>query len=112
MGVDAAQVDRLSVHNADKEPGFEYIPPTGKLAPFANLPVGGKSDLNNTLFGSGSTGSGQGATKTVTGASHGIDQPVMTGGFKRLAQPANMYIHSALLDKHMISPDFVEQLRA
>lgn len=51
MGVDAAQVDRLSVHNADKEPGFEYIPPTGKFAPFANLPVGGKSDLNNTLFG-------------------------------------------------------------
>ena len=32
MGVDAAQVDRLSVHNADKEPGFEYIPQTCSVA--------------------------------------------------------------------------------
>ncbi len=42
MGVDAAQVDRLSVHNADKEPGFEYIPPKCSVAFLQRYILAGK----------------------------------------------------------------------
>jgi hypothetical protein len=36
----------------------------------------------------------------------------MPARFERRAQAADMHIHRALLDEHMIAPDLVEQLRA
>src|SRR5215813_4022423 len=50
--------------------------------------------------------------ETVAGASHGLDQAVMSGRLKRLAQAPNVHIHSALLDEDMVAPDMIEQLRA
>ncbi len=50
--------------------------------------------------------------KPVAGAAHGLHQIFFSHRFKNLAQSADMHIDSAILDKNMIAPDTIEQLRA
>ena len=49
--------------------------------------------------------------KPIAGTAHGIDQLVVSGFLKRLPQAANMDVNSALLDKNVIAPHLVKQLR-
>src|SRR6266850_5401094 len=56
--------------------------------------------------------SAQVATEAIAGSAHRFDQPVVAGRRERLAQPADVDVHGALLDEHIVAPDFVEQLSA
>ena len=53
-----------------------------------------------------------GAREAVAAAAHGLDQRVVAARLERLAQAADVHVHRALLDEHMVAPDLVEQLRA
>src|SRR3954467_473806 len=49
--------------------------------------------------------------EAIARAAHRLDQLVMTGRRKRLAQPADMHIHRTLLDEHVLAPYLVQQPR-
>ena len=51
------------------------------------------------------------APEAVAGSADGLNEGVVLAGLQRLAQPADMHVHRALLDEDVVAPDFVEQLR-
>src|SRR5712664_2122176 len=56
--------------------------------------------------------SGRVTTEAIARSAHRFDQPIVAGRCERLAQPADVDVHGALLDEDMGAPDFVEQLSA
>src|SRR5262249_1511253 len=48
----------------------------------------------------------------VAGAAHGADRILLAAGVEQLAQAADVYVHSALIDIDVAAPDAVEQLLA
>eukprot|EP01107_Rhizomastix_libera_P006422 TRINITY_DN20562_c0_g1_i1.p1 TRINITY_DN20562_c0_g1~~TRINITY_DN20562_c0_g1_i1.p1 ORF type:complete len:262 (+),score=-23.55 TRINITY_DN20562_c0_g1_i1:270-1055(+) len=62
----------------------------------------GRSGQGGSLTGLGG--------ETVSAAAHGLDQAFVAGGLQGRAQAADVHIHGALLDEHMIAPHLVQQL--
>src|SRR5574341_1989597 len=50
--------------------------------------------------------------ESVAHAAHGVDQPVASCPRERLAQLADVHVHRALLDAHLLAPALVEQTGA
>src|SRR5882672_9059407 len=54
----------------------------------------------------------QAAPEAVADPAHGFDQPLVARGLERLSKPANVGVHRAFLDEHLVAPDLVEKLAA
>src|SRR5208337_3116029 len=50
--------------------------------------------------------------EAVAGAAHGLHEPLQQMGLERLAQAADVHVHSTLLDVSIAAPHPVEQLAA